>query len=143
VGNAFAIDANGKLLVAGSTGVLNGTDFGFARYLPGNGTTGAYGGGLDTSFSGDGLQQISFGGYNYANAVVGTPDGGLIAAGDANSGTQWGIVRLNADGSPNTGFDGDGKRTDSFGANGGHAFAAALDASGKLLVAGSWSPTPS
>jgi uncharacterized delta-60 repeat protein len=136
VGNAFGVDVNGKLLVAGSTSLAGGTDFAVARYL----NTGA----LDTTFSTDGLTQVSFGAYDYAYAVIGTTDGGLIAAGDANSGVQWGLARFNPNGSLNTGFDGDGLRTDTFGSNGGRPHAMAIDGSGRLLVAGYWlSPTGS
>ncbi len=61
---------------------------------------------LDTSFSADGLQVSEGGGYAEANSLVLQPDRKLVIAGFWNDrATLW---RLNADGSFDTRFSGDG-----------------------------------
>ncbi|PYT00948.1 MAG: hypothetical protein DMF63_04585 [Acidobacteria bacterium] len=103
---AVAIQGDGKIVVAGSA--YNGTNIDFAvlRYNT-NGT-------LDASFDGDGrvITPVS-NGDDLANGVAIQPDGKIVAAGFATTfGTDdFAVVRYNADGSPDTTFDADGKAT--------------------------------
>ena len=76
-GYASALQANGKIVVAGYTtvgGNLLG-DFVIVRLQPG--------GSLDTTFSVDGKQTVNFGGDDAAYAVALQPDGKIVAAGEA------------------------------------------------------------
>ncbi len=100
-----ALQADGRIVVVG------GSQFGFAiaRYL--------VDGQLDTSFSGDGLQVVSFGDQYFeaqANSVVLQNDGKIVVAGwvrqplGPNFYSRMAMARLNGDGSLDTGFSGDG-----------------------------------
>jgi uncharacterized delta-60 repeat protein len=121
VGNAVAIQSNGKIVVAGGTGA----DFALARYNT-DGT-------LDTSFSGDGILTTAFGGSSTANGVAIQSDGKIIAAGTFSG--QVAVARYNTDGSLDTGFSGDGKQTTAIGGNGA-GNAVAIQSDGKIVVAG-------
>jgi uncharacterized delta-60 repeat protein len=134
MGNAIAIQADGKLVVAGS----DADDFALARYLP-NGS-------LDTSFDGDGRVTTDFFGQrDAAQAIVLQADGKIIAAGFTRSspGPQphdFALARYNPDGSLDTSFDGDGRVITDFSGNIDEARAVALQADGKIIVAGGTNP---
>lgn len=104
---ATAIQADGKIVVAGSSG----SNFALARYN----TDGS----PDSSFDGDGLLTGNFGAP--PTSLVIQPDGKIIV------GSGAAVVRFNADGSLDTGFDSDGILTSS-------CAALALQADGKILV---------
>jgi uncharacterized delta-60 repeat protein len=73
-GRVMAVQADGKILVAGET--WNGTsyDFGIVRYLT-NGQR-------DTTFDGDGIRTIKYGtGISSVYGLVVTPDGKIVVAG--------------------------------------------------------------
>jgi uncharacterized delta-60 repeat protein len=103
--NAVAIDASGRILVAGSYS----SDAAVARYLPG--------GTLDPSFDGDGRRLLRLGspdpGYDELADVATTADGGLVATGQVN-GDQLGVVRLDEDGSLTNTFGDGGSVVTSF-----------------------------
>jgi uncharacterized delta-60 repeat protein len=65
-------------------------------------------------------------------------DGKIVVVGDAIvSGTlAWAVARYNPNGSLDTSFSGDGRQTTPFGTNGARALALALQANGKIVVAG-------
>jgi uncharacterized delta-60 repeat protein len=121
------VQANGKIVVVG--GDDHGR-FALARYKP-NGT-------LDTSFSGDGKQTTGFAGLsNGATGVAIQGDGKIVAVGDTVPGFErWAIARYNPNGSLDKSFSGDGRQTTAFGTNGGGAKAVALQANGRIVVAG-------
>ena len=80
--NTMAIQADGKILVAGGSD----SDFAVARYNS-NGT-------LDTSFDGDGKLRINFSdGYDFANSMAIQTDGRIVLAG-TNS-RDFALARLN------------------------------------------------
>jgi uncharacterized delta-60 repeat protein len=100
---------DGKLIVAGvssaSTTELVAFNFALVRYNPD--------GSPDLSFGEDGKVTTDFGSSDFAVAVLVQPDGKIVAAG--TSGNQgMAFARYNPDGSPDTSFDGDGKRTLQF-----------------------------
>ena len=135
--NAVAIQANGKIVVAGSGGQigLRSTHFVLARLNPG--------GALDTSFSGDGIQDIDFGGprlHEEARGVAVQGDGKVIAAGWAGTRADFAIARVNPNGSLDRSFSGDGKQTTDFlSGNDDFANGVALQGNGKIVAAGSTS----
>jgi uncharacterized delta-60 repeat protein len=137
---AVAVQADGKVVVAGDwDGGL--ADFAVARYLPN--------GNLDPSFSGDGRQNLTFGtsgfgGVERATAVAVQADGKIVVAGytDAGAGTtlnpfDFAVARLNADGSPDNTFSGDGLFTYNWG-NDDRVNAVALQSDGKIVLVGQW-----
>jgi serralysin len=106
--NAVAIQADGKIVVAGEVGFgsLN-PKFGIARYNA-DGT-------LDSGFSGNGLAVTDFTPKeDFANGVAIQADGKIVAEGPAGvKGTnpRFAVARYNTDGTMDSGFGGDGKVT--------------------------------
>ena len=134
----LAVQADGKLVLAGSC--LSAADgqgyLGVARLN----TDGS----LDTSFSGDGKALIDAGGMHGLNSganLVIQADGKLVLTGasvNSLNDHDLSVVRLNADGSLDTGFSGDGRTL--IDAGGIHQYDAAISAvvlpDGKLLLSG-------
>ena len=92
---AVALQADGKIVAVGIAGG-NGSSFAVARYNP-NGT-------LDPTFSGDGKQTTSFGGYlDGATAVALQGDGKIVAVGHAGAANgDFALARYNPNGSLDT-----------------------------------------
>ena len=131
-----AVQPDGKIVVVGSSdqGGSNGNDFAVARFNS-DGT-------LDTSFDGDGRVTTDFGspGQEYAVGVAVDGDGKILVVGQSDQGTShldFALARYNTDGSLDTTFDGDGKVTTDFGSSYDRADGVAIDADGKIVVAGS------
>jgi uncharacterized delta-60 repeat protein len=118
---AVAVQADGKVVVAGSAG----DRFLVVRYTAA--------GALDSTFSGDGLQTVAA--ADAARAVAIQPDGKIVAAGDAGAGVA--VARFNADGSFDPSFSGDGLLSSLDHGVRGDASALALQPDGKILIAGS------
>jgi uncharacterized delta-60 repeat protein len=129
----LAIQSNGKIVVAGYLHKGTDTDFAVYRYLP-DGT-------LDTAFSGDGRVNFGFGAgrQDVAQDLVIQGDGKILVAGysgDASSSNKnFAIARLNANGSLDTTFSGDGRNMTNFGGE-DLGMGIALQPNGKILVAG-------
>lgn len=112
--------ANGKIFAAGYT--FAGTSFGILYNS---------GGGLETTFDGDGIVDI---GANQVTAVASQPDGKVLIAGEA--GGNWTIWRFNTNGSPDTTFDGDGILVVQIGAGASEARGILVKPDGKILTVG-------
>jgi uncharacterized delta-60 repeat protein len=152
VGSAVAMQADGKIVVAGtSTSVgVSSSNIVLLR-LTANGT-------LDSSFgtsndgTPDGVVNLSLGdGNDVANALKIQPDGKLVVVGTTvNAGSSnMAVARLNTDGSLDTTFgtsnDGtpDGVVSLSLGSGDDVARALAIQADGKMVIAGTTSSTGS
>ncbi|NUQ63357.1 MAG: M28 family peptidase, partial [Pirellulales bacterium] len=128
-----AVQADGKILVAGSSTTSSYTDFSIVRYSA-SGT-------LDTSFDGDGklTTQLDVGNDD-ARAIVVQPDGKIVVAGFSNEGlggpSDFAVARYDANGTLDTSFDGDGKLTTIMSLKGDLGTAMALQPDGKIVVAG-------
>ncbi|MGI8412566.1 MAG: delta-60 repeat domain-containing protein [Solirubrobacteraceae bacterium] len=131
--NAMVRQPDGKLVLVGSTDATGGGDFAIAR-LNADGTP-------DTSFGSGGKQTIDFGGNDAANGVAIQPDGKIVVLGQGDPSNEMVIARLNTDGSPDTSFgpagSGGEAAIDFGGPSSGNAVA--LQADGKIVVAGSTS----
>ncbi|WP_374089091.1 cadherin-like domain-containing protein [Methylomicrobium lacus] len=126
-GYSVTVQADGKILLAGTSNLSGNFDFALVRYNAD--------GSLDASFDGDGKLTTDFdGGSDAGNSVTVQAEGKILVAG--HSGNDFALVRYNADGSLDTSFDGDGKLTTDFGgpADGGESVT--VQADGKILVAG-------
>jgi uncharacterized delta-60 repeat protein len=122
-----AIQGDGKIVAVGFTQNFGGGNaFALARYNP-NGS-------LDTSFSGDGKQTTDFGGDFFEGATGVALQGGKIVAVGGGAG-DFALARYNPNGSLDTSFSGDGKKTTDFGGTDG-AGGAALQANGKIVAVG-------
>ncbi|MGL6074568.1 MAG: FG-GAP-like repeat-containing protein [Fimbriiglobus sp.] len=138
--NTVVVQPDGKILIAGFTtnSVGANKDFAIARLNP-NGT-------FDTTFDTDGKRIIGFdnGGADsdVINDIALQADGKIVVAGyvqDSATDFDFGVARLNIDGSLDNTFSGDGRQTTFFdlgGTNVDKANAIAIQADGKILVGG-------
>ncbi|MBN9521121.1 FG-GAP repeat protein [bacterium] len=130
--DAVAVQPDGKIVVGGTVGDVSGFDFVVARYNA-DGTP-------DTFFGTAGATTIDFGGpADGLKALVVRADGTIVAVGSTNAGgaPRVAVARLQPDGLLDVTFDADGKLIADFGTGTqSSATAAALQADGKLLVAG-------
>lgn len=129
---SVALQTDGKIVAGGFTNTSGTNDFAALR-LNTNGS-------LDTTFDTDGRKTVGFGGDARANAVLVQSDGMIVLAGrwiDESADSDFAVVRLNADGTLNTHFSGDGRANFDFTAGGSEtATAVAQQADGKLVVGG-------
>ncbi|HJQ22921.1 MAG TPA: delta-60 repeat domain-containing protein [Blastocatellia bacterium] len=151
-GIAIAVQRDGKLVVAGLTfdaqdALLASPDarsqssLVVARFNAN--------GALDLSFGGGrGWVVAEFGGSSYANDVAIQSDGRIVVVGHATSNrnaprigsaTDMLIARYNSDGSPDTTFGGIGRVFTDFSEGNDSANSVALQADGRIVVAGSTS----
>lgn len=132
--NSIAIQGDGKIVVGGYS--INGNaHFAVARYNT-NGT-------LDNTFSSDGKEIATFGTDDFANSVAVSSDGKIMVAGYSNTATSsltdFAICRYNADGSLDNTFSADGKQLTDINLSDDYGYSMALQADGKIVVAGnSW-----
>jgi uncharacterized delta-60 repeat protein len=132
--NGVGLQGDGKIVAVGSAGnAAGGSDFQLARYNP-NGS-------LDTSFVGDGKRKTGFGGFG--DGAIGMAlqgDGKIVAVGhaggDGRGGGVFALTRYNANGSLDTSFAGDGRKTTDFGRFGDGARGVALQGDGKIVAVG-------
>jgi uncharacterized delta-60 repeat protein len=137
VGRSVALQADGKIIVAGSVATFGDNPreyFALARYTPD--------GILDLSF-GDGTGQVitNFNDtLDRAQAVCVQSDGKIVAAGSTTSSdgsqTDFALARYNPDGSVDSTFGTYGEVTTEFGQREDIAYALAIQADKKLVVAG-------
>ncbi len=136
---AVAVQADGKIILAGTVEVGAGTaDIGVVR-LNGNSTN-------DNTFGTLGKVLIAFDGGG-GNVDIGTDvalqeDGKIVVVGAAEAADSWtdfAIARINTDGTLDATFDSDGKNTVAFDLGGDEedwAYAVALNPDGKIVVGG-------
>jgi uncharacterized delta-60 repeat protein len=134
-----ALQSNGKI-VLGGTALVSATnsDFAAAR-LNADGT-------LDATFGTGGKRTVGFDlgaeKADLANGVAVQPDGKIVLGGLAQvtaANYDFAVAQLNADGTPDPKFDGDGKNTVAFdlgGSNYDAANALAIGPGGKVVLAG-------
>jgi len=132
--NAVAVQADGKILTAGSElapDPSKWTDAAIARYNPD--------GSLDTSFGVDGRFFIRVGSDAVFNSLLIEPDGKILAGGSGMVGKtpEFLLARLNADGTYDHSFDGTGVAQLGFAGFQSQSIAAmAFGTGGKIIVGG-------
>lgn len=133
IGNAVALQSNGKIIVAGYTLKSIGSlhNFAIARLN----TDGS----ADTNFDGDGLVTTDIaGGDNYAGAVILQNNKIVVAGYTINAGglSAYTITRYNDNGSLDAGFNNNGKLEGSYQQGFTTFNASAVQTDGKLVTAG-------
>jgi uncharacterized delta-60 repeat protein len=129
-GRGVVIQSDGKIVVSGSSNDST-WDVVAARY--------ASNGSLDTSFDGDGKVLVSIGGsHDFSEALALQSDGKIVMVGSSNNGSDndFGLVRLNTDGSLDGSFDGDGKVTTPIGSGHDTGSDVAIQGDGRIVMAG-------
>ena len=97
----------------------------------------AHPGDLDTSFGSGGRKTVNFGGIDAARAVLVQPNGRVLAAGGGGPTSSFCVVRLrSANGTLDPTFGSGGKRLVDFGTDDESVHGAALQADGKIVLAG-------
>jgi uncharacterized delta-60 repeat protein len=121
-----AIQPDGRMVVAGNANNSTNEAFALARFNAD--------GSPDTSFGLNGkLLTVVGTNDSAANAVQIQPDGKIVAAGAANFGTNFAVVRYNANGTLDTDFGDTGKVLTPVG---GSVTAMAIQPDGKIVVTG-------
>ena len=134
---AIAIQSDGKMVAVGAATNGNDDDFAVVRINP-DGTP-------DTTFGG-GTGRVLTDFANWSDSAAGVAiqsDGKIVVAGTAGNGvtSDFAVARYNADGSPDTTFNGTGKVITSFtvpfpGVGDSSASSLVLQSDGKIVVAG-------
>jgi uncharacterized delta-60 repeat protein len=129
IGNAMAIQTDGKIVVAGTS--HDGTKYVFTiiRYL--------ISGAIDATFANAGIMQIDFGpSGGGANAIAIQNDNKIVVAGTNNA--DFALARLNMDGTLDSSFDSDGLLTTTFGSPAQYENVSSLiiQTDGKIVAAG-------
>jgi serralysin len=126
---SITVQADGKILVAGSGSISANNDFALVRYNT-DGT-------LDTTFSGDGKIIADFyGASESAYSVTLQSDGKILVAGNSGvSESDFFVLRYNIDGSLDASFGFDGSVITDVGSY-DHVRSMTLQSDGKILVAG-------
>ncbi len=132
LGGSVAIQADGKIILAGANGSLANRDFVVLRYN----TNGS----LDTTFDNDGIVTTDFnGGSDFGAEVAIQPtDGRIVVAGIASNGTNNDIAlaRYNTDGSLDNSFGQAGKVTTQIGTKDDIGRGVAIQSNGNIVVGG-------
>lgn len=134
---ALAMQADGKAVVAGRTGVGSDTDFALARYND-DGT-------LDETFGKNGRVTTDLARHrDIAFAAVAQIDGRVVVAGRSGAGAtpDFALVRYTASGSLDASFGSDGKVTTDFDGQLDVGYACALQPDGRIVVVGRTGPKP-
>jgi uncharacterized delta-60 repeat protein len=130
--NAVALQSDGRIVVVGRVAPDGGSnpDFGVVRYL----TDGR----LDPSFATTSFDFFGVKESDIAEDVVIQPDGKIVVGGSARSaGTnRFALARMNPDGTFDKGFGTGGLVNTTFSGQNDFAHALALQADGKIVVAG-------
>jgi uncharacterized delta-60 repeat protein len=130
---AMAVQSDGKIVVAGpiNGGIATSFDFGIARYNANGSMDSLFGNGgeIITDFAGD---------FDQAYGVVIQADGKIVVSGTATVGGQsrFGVARYTASGQLDASYGVGGKVTTGFASADAEPFAIALQANGKVVLAG-------
>lgn len=133
-GYDLVIQADGRIVTAGSSETASSLDFALARYHPD--------GSLDSSFGVGGLFTTDFAGRNdFGQAVALHPDGRIVVVGYTVAAAltlnvDFALARYNVDGSPDAGFGVAGRVTSNFELGHSTPYDVAMQPDDKIIVAG-------
>ncbi|MDQ4123260.1 MAG: FG-GAP-like repeat-containing protein [Acidobacteriota bacterium] len=124
------IQADGKILVTGDNSEQGASDVAVVRYNQ-NGT-------LDAGFGNNGIVTTRFGGSSSGESINVQSNGKIVVAGNSftGSGSDFGVLRLNPNGSLDASFGAGGKVITPIGSRSDQARDAAIQPDGKIIVIG-------
>lgn len=133
IGFSTAIQNDGKIVVAGYSGIYPNFDFAISRYNN-NGI-------LDSSFDSDGKATTNFDGfYNQCRSITIQSDGKIVVAGFTMVGNfyeyDFALARYNSNGELDNTFGSGGKVTTDIGSGNDLGMSVAIQSDGKILLAG-------
>lgn len=125
-GRAVAIQADGKIVVAGSSA---------ARIVVTRYNTD---GSLDANFGNNGIVITPYGTYDHPHAVAIQPNGKIVVGAytEINSQMIFTVLRYNTNGSLDASFDSDGITSAPIGVDEDRAYSLVLQSDGKIVLAG-------
>jgi competence ComEA-like helix-hairpin-helix protein len=128
-GYAVVLQADGKIIVAGSSSTGSDDDFALARYNSD--------GLLDVNFGNAGKVTTNFGSSDLGTGVALQPDSKIVVVGWVWNGSDWdfALARYNNDGTLDASFGTGGTVTTNFGSN-DQGMDVAVQIDGKIVVAG-------
>ncbi len=129
--SSTVVQADGKIVVAGSSGTTLNWRFAIVRYTSD--------GQLDTSFNANGIVITVVGDEGRANSVAIQSDGKIVAVGYAtvSGNREFAVVRYTSTGQLDTSFNGNGKVVTAIGYSHDYGNSVAIQSDGKIVVAGS------
>ena len=129
--SSIAIQSDGKIVAGGHTSDQSGIRFALARYNT-NGT-------LDSTFSGDGIQNTNLNWFGQINSIAMQADGKIVAAGNVWNGSNndVAVARYNSNGSLDSTFSSDGIQQTDLGNSEDIGKSVAIQSDGKIVIAGS------
>ena len=130
-GLSVAVQSDGKIIVAGSSGDFGSSDFALARYTAA--------GALDPSFGTGGKVITPIGSSgDYCRSVAVQSDGKILVAGSSDNGSNldFALVRYTAAGSLDPSFGTGGKVITAFGSGTDQGYSVAVQGDGKIIMAG-------
>ena len=136
--NGVALQQDGKIVLAGTAWALGSSDsdYGVVRLNP-DGT-------VDAGFGSGGKASVTFDAHDEGNAVAIQTDGKIVVGGSAGTDSiltsDFGITRLNSDGSLDATFGTGGKTTTDFFGALDHAYDMVIQPDGKIVLAGDINP---
>ena len=142
---AVAIQADGKIIVAGDTNVGNSSDFAVVRYNQDGSLDTTFDGETGTNANGKITTDIGTDSNEYARSIAIQTDGKIIVAGETNLGnsSDFAVLRYNSNGSLDTTFDGEtgtnanGKIATDIATNSNdYSYSVAVQPDGKIIVTG-------
>lgn len=135
--NAIALQADGKIVIAGKTFSSSNSDFLVARLLS-DGTP-------DNTFSSDGIATMNINGNDSGFAVAVQSDGAIVVCGEAFDGSSFnvGVARFTAAGAADNTFSGDGKLSTAVGGSYDGGYAVGIHENGKIIVGGLYAASTS
>lgn len=132
IARSVAVQADGKILLAGYSNIGGNNDMALLRYNSD--------GSLDTSFNSTGIVTTDIGSGDNAYSLAIQPDanGKILVGGYSYIGnySQIALLRYNSDGSLDTSFNSSGIVTTDIGGYYDYALSIAIQADGKILVGG-------
>ncbi len=130
-GNSAALQSDGKIVVTGFSDSGTKSDFALIRCK--------IDGSLDSTFGVNGKVTTAIGSADdESNSIVIQSDGKIVVAGKSDNGSDddFAVARYKTDGSLDTSFSADGKVTTSIASVDDEGFGVAIQADGKIVVAG-------
>jgi uncharacterized delta-60 repeat protein len=125
------VQADGKILLGGTASISNSNEFALARLLPD--------GSLDSTFDTDGKATYSVGDYDDRALAMALQEDGKIILGGSSLGaliTEYSLLRVNDNGSPDNSFGTDGRVITPFDTHGNELHDIKLLPDGKICATG-------